>query len=147
MYVNRPDLLGAAHCAFPILDLKRLKVMGAPESWVEEFGDPDTTDWEKYLKAFSPYHNVDDSVKKHPPILFTTSSGDKRVHPGHARKMVNKLWDMSKGRKWPVYYYEEIQDDSSDAKEYAFAASLAYDFLYRTLHKNAQKERRKIGGK
>ncbi|CAJ1961029.1 unnamed protein product [Cylindrotheca closterium] len=147
VYVSRPDLFGAAHCAFPILDLKRFKELDGPESWVEEFGDPDKKDWEKFIKDFSPYHNIDDSVKKRPPILFTTSCGDKRVHPGHARKMVNKLWDLSKGRKWPAYYYEEMQNDSDDAKEYAFVASLAYDFLYRTLHKNAQKERKKAVAK
>jgi hypothetical protein len=54
--------------------------------------------------------------------------------------MVKKLWDLSKGRKWPAYYYEEMEDDGfDDAKQYAFTTALAYDFLYRTLHKNAQK--------
>lgn len=144
MYVNRPDLFGAAHCAFPILDMRRFKAMAGPESWIEEFGDPDRRDWEKWLKDFSPYHNIDDSVKRYPPILFTTSSRDQRVHPGHARKMVKKLWDLSKGRKWPAYYYEEMEDDGlDDAKQYAFATALAHDFLYRTLHKNVQRERRK----
>ena len=40
--------------------------------------------------GFSPYHNVEKSVK-YPRTLFTTSTRDDRVHPGHARKMVAKM--------------------------------------------------------
>jgi prolyl oligopeptidase len=141
MYVMRPDLFGAVHCAVPILDMKAYKSMAGAESWVEEFGDPDTEDWVNFLKKYSPYHNIDEAVKKYPAILFTTSSRDERVHPGHARKMVKKLWDMGKGKKWPAHYYEnmEISGGVEDAKHYAFVTALAYDFMFKTLSKNAEK--------
>jgi prolyl oligopeptidase len=141
-YVMRPDLFGAVHCAVPILDMKRYKAMSGAESWIQEFGDPDSGDWSKFLKKYSPYHNIDESVKKYPPILFTTSTRDQRVHPGHARKMTKKLWDLGKGKKWPTYYYENMESGSggaSDAKQYAFMTALAYDFMFKTLSKNAEK--------
>lgn len=143
MYINRPDLFGAVHCAFPLLDMKRYKALSSSDRWVEEFGDPDTDDWENFLKNFSPYHNINEEVKKYPPILFTTSSGDERAHPGHARKMVKKLWDLGKGKRWPAYYYENMEASSDDAKDFAFSTALAYDFLHRTLSKNADKDRKK----
>lgn len=145
-YVSRPDLFGAVHCIFPLLDMKRFKTMSSTASCIEEFGDPDTKDWEKFLKKFSPYHNIDETNKKQPPILFTACNTDQRAHPGHARKMVKKLWDLDKGKKWPAYYYE-ILDAASDSfgysKQYAFITSLGFDFLFKILSKNAEKERRK----
>ena len=147
VYISRPELFGAVHCAFPLLDMKRFKEMsGDVPSWIEEFGDPDSRDWSKFLKDYSPYHNINQSNKKYPPILFTACNTDQRAHPGHARKMVKKLWDLGKGKRWPTYYYEILDGGSGSAgysKQYAFITSLAYDFLWRTLSKNAEKERRK----
>lgn len=138
MYVMRPDLFGAVHCAVPILDMKGYKRMAGAESWIHEFGDPDTEDWFKFLKRFSPYHNIDEAVKKYPPILFTTKTKEERAHPGHARKMVKKIWECGKGKKWPAYYYENTES-GGDAKHYAFVTALAYDFLFKTLSKHAEK--------
>lgn len=139
MYLMRPDLFGAIHCASPILDLKRFKAMrGSDTLWVQEFGDPDSDDWDTYLKQYSPYHNINEAAEKYPPILFTTTSCDERVHPGHGRKMAKKLWDFGLGKKWPVYYYEHIEKNESfaaDSKHYAFVTALAYEFLFNTLTK------------
>lgn len=142
MYTMRPDLFGAIHCAVPLLDMKRYHMLLAGASWMAEYGDPDTDDWEKFLYKYSPYHNIDPNCEKYPPILFTTSTRDDRVHPAHARKMVKKLWDMGKGKDWPVYYYENIEGGhggAADAKQSAFMTSLAYDFMFDTLSKNAGK--------
>jgi prolyl oligopeptidase len=116
--------------------------MSGSENWVQEFGDPDTKDWDKFLKNYSPYHNINEGVKKYPPILFTTCSRDQRAHPGHTRKMVKKLWDLGRGKRWPAYFYETLEGGSDDAKQYAFTTALGYDFLYRTLSKNAGKAKR-----
>lgn len=138
MYLMRPDLFGAIHCASPILDLKRFKAMGGSEGvWVHEFGDPDSGDWDMFLKQYSPYHNINKAMKKYPPILFTTSSHDGSVHPGHGRKMAKKLWDLGLGKKWPTYFYENIESDSpgADAEQFAFVTALAFEFLFKTLTK------------
>jgi prolyl oligopeptidase len=55
--------------------------------------------------------------------------------------MVKKLWDLGEGKNWPIYYYENIEGGhggAADAKQSAFMTSLAYDFMFDTLTKNAQ---------
>jgi prolyl oligopeptidase len=108
MYVMRPDLFGAIHCAVPLLDMKRFHTLLAGASWMAEYGDPDK-DWDDFLYKYSPYQLIDESVESYPPMLVTTSTRDDRVHPGHARKMVKKLWDLGVGKDWPVFYYENIE--------------------------------------
>ena len=81
-----------------------------------EYGNPDK-DWDDFLYQYSPYHNIDPDRSSYPPILVTTSTRDDRVHPGHARKFVKKLWDMGKGKDWPVYYYENIEGEIFVHKE------------------------------
>lgn len=138
MFTMRPDLFAAIHCAVPLLDMKRYHTLLAGASWMAEYGNPDTDDWD-FLQKYSPYHNIDPKAS-YPPILVTTSTRDDRVHPAHARKFVKKLWDTN--AEWPVYYYENIEGGhggAADAKQSAFMTSLAYDFMYATLTKNAEK--------
>ena len=138
-YLTRPDLFGAVHCALPILDLKRLKKMGGGNSWADELGDPDTQDWDVFMKRYSPYHNIDDSNKKYPPILLTGDSKHPQINPGHARKMTKMLWEKGQGKKWPTYYYENVDYESMDPKNHAFVTTLAYEFLFKTVSKGSDK--------
>ena len=141
MYVMRPDLWGAIHCAVPLLDMKRFHTLLAGASWMAEYGNPDK-DWDDFLYKYSPYHNIDADRSEYPPILVTTSTRDDRVHPGHARKFVKRLWDMGEGKDWPVHYYENIEGGhggAADAKQSAFMTSLAFDFMFKTLSENAEK--------
>ncbi|KAL3915839.1 MAG: hypothetical protein SGILL_005456 [Bacillariaceae sp.] len=133
-YLSKPDLFGVVHCASPLLDLRRLQAMECPHSWLLELGDPATEDWNKFMKRLSPLHVIDESVNKYPPALFTTAEEGAVVHPGHARKMVKKLWDKGLGKKWPAFYYETPTLASTE-EQYAFATTLAYDFLFKKVTK------------
>lgn len=138
MYTMRPDLFGAIHAAVPLFDMKRYHLLLAGASWMAEYGNPDSKDWEDFLKSISPYHNVRPDVS-YPPLLVTTSTRDDRVHPAHARKLVKKLRDLNSNL--PVHYYENIEGGhggAADAKQSAFLTSLAYDFMFATLTKNAE---------
>jgi len=67
-----------------------------------------------------------------PPALFTTSTRDDRVHPGHARKMMAKLL----ADEQPVLFYENIEGGhggAADNKQAAHVAALAYTFLWQRL--------------
>ena len=80
---------------------------------------------------YSPYHNVKNGVK-YPKVLFTTSTRDDRVHPGHARKMMARM--LQQGHD--VLYYENIEGGhggAADNKQAAFMSALAYSFLWQTL--------------
>lgn len=83
MYTTYPQLFGALICDRPILDLEKYTSWAVGSSWISEYGDPATDDWE-YLSTYSPYHNV--TAQPSPPILILAATGDDRTHPAHARK-------------------------------------------------------------
>ena len=130
MLTQYPELFGAVVVQVPLLDMKRYSHLLAGASWMAEYGNPDTADWE-FIKTFSPYH-LFDANKQYPPVLFTTSTRDDRVHPGHARKMAAKMIDAGKD----VTYYENVEGGHGGAANNAQAAhmqALAYSFLWQRL--------------
>ncbi|MCB9676095.1 MAG: S9 family peptidase [Alphaproteobacteria bacterium] len=131
MYTLYPEHWGAVVCQVPLLDMKRYTKLLAGASWAGEYGDPDDPEQWKFIQTFSPYHNIDAS-KDYPPILFTTSTRDDRVHPGHARKMANALLEAGKD----VLYYENIEGGHGGAannEQSAFMRAISYRFLWDTL--------------
>ena len=132
MLTQYPELFGAIVVQVPLLDMKRYSHLLAGASWMAEYGDPDTADWE-FIKSFSPYHLFDET-KTYPPVLFATSTKDDRVHPGHARKMMAKMLAAGKD----VRYYENIEGGHGGAANNAQSAhmgALAYTFLWQQLSK------------
>ena len=132
MLTQYPELFGAVVVQVPLLDMKRYSHLLAGASWMAEYGNPDTADWE-FIKTFSPYH-LFDAKKEYPPTLFMTSTRDDRVHPGHARKMAAKMLEAGKD----VRYYENIEGGHGGAANNAQAAhmsALAYTFLWQQLAK------------
>ena len=130
MTVLYPELFGAVVCQVPLLDMKRYNKLLAGASWMAEYGNPDTDDWE-FIQHFSPYQNVKAGVH-YPPVLFTTSTRDDRVHPGHARKMFARM--QAQGHD--VSYYENIEGGhggAADNAQRAHMQALAYAFLRQRL--------------
>ncbi|MFC5570247.1 prolyl oligopeptidase family protein [Lysobacter yangpyeongensis] len=130
MLTQYPDLFGAVVVQVPLLDMKRYSHLLAGASWMAEYGDPDTTDWE-FIRTFSPYH-LFDPAKRYPPVIFMTSTKDDRVHPGHARKMAAKMLEAGKD----VTYYENIEGGhggSANNAQAAHMSALAYTFLWEKL--------------
>ena len=128
-----PNLFEAAVCQVPLLDMRRYNKLLAGASWMAEYGNPDIPEQWSYIQKFSPYQNVKED-KKYPKVLFTTSTRDDRVHPGHARKMMAKM--ESQGH--PVWYYENIEGGHGGAannRQSAFMQALAYTFLKQELMK------------
>ena len=129
--MQRPELFGAVVCQVPLLDMKRYSKLLAGASWMAEYGDPDTDDWDNFMSSWSPYQNVDPDAD-YPKALFYTSTRDDRVHPGHARKMVAKLTDLDK----PVYYYENTEGGhgmASNPSQRAYMWALTYAYLWKML--------------
>jgi prolyl oligopeptidase len=131
MLTQRPDLFGAIVCEQPLLDMKRYHKLLAGSSWMAEYGDPDNAEDWAALAKFSPYQNVKSGVK-YPRTLFTSSTRDDRVHPGHARKMVARLDEVGAD----ILYYENIEGGhagAADNKQAAYMQTLAYAFFYKQL--------------
>jgi prolyl oligopeptidase len=127
MLTQRPELFGAVVSKVPLTDMQRYHKLLAGASWMSEYGDPDdAADWAA-LSKFSPFHNVKKGAA-YPPMFFTTSTRDDRVHPGHARKMVAKLEALGHA---PLYY-ENIEGGhggAADIKQKAYVDALVYTFL------------------
>ena len=87
---QRPELFSGAVCAVPLLDMLRYDQFLMAKYWVPEYGDPGNAAHFKWLREYSPYHNITEGVR-YPAILFTAGENDSRVHPLHARKMAAKL--------------------------------------------------------
>src|SRR4029077_4523058 len=131
MLTQYPQLFGAIVCKVPLLDMQRYHKLLAGASWMAEYGNPDDPQQWEYISTFSPYHNVRQDVK-YPRTLFTTSTRDDRVHPGHARKMVAKM----KAQGHAVLYSEHIEGGhggAADKPQLAFMSALAYRFLWNQL--------------
>ena len=130
-FTRRPELFGAVICQVPLLDMKRYNKLLAGASWMAEYGNPDVSEDWAFIRNYSPYHNVKKD-KRYPRVLFTTSTRDDRVHPGHARKMVARM--TAQGH--PVYYYENTEGGhagAANAKQRAFGAALAWVYLLEEL--------------
>ncbi|MGY0618201.1 prolyl oligopeptidase family serine peptidase [Lysobacter sp. A378] len=131
MLTQYPELFGAIVVQVPLLDMKRYHKLLAGASWMAEYGDPDKSEEWAFIKTFSPYH-LFDADKDYPPTLFTTSTRDDRVHPGHARKMMARMLAADKD----VRYYENIEGGhggSANNKQAAHMSALAYTFLWNQL--------------
>ncbi|QDQ28613.1 S9 family peptidase [Chitinimonas arctica] len=132
MMTERPDLFGAVVCQVPLLDMQRYSKLLAGASWMGEFGNPDKPAEWAFIRKYSPYHNLKKGGQ-YPNILFTTSTRDDRVHPGHARKMMAKMQAMGIKNTW---YYENTEGGhagAADNKQKADMTALEYSFLWKML--------------
>ena len=133
MYTQRPDLWGAVVCQVPLLDMLRYHRLLAGASWMGEYGNPDIPAERAFIEAYSPYQNIS-REKKHPRILFVTSTHDDRVHPGHARKMAARIEEFGHD----FLYWENTEGGHGGAAnntERAQLFALGYTFLWQELTK------------
>ncbi|MHB1272947.1 MAG: prolyl oligopeptidase family serine peptidase [Rhodanobacter sp.] len=131
MLTTYPQLFGAISCEVPLLDMKRYTHLSAGASWIAEYGNPDSSDW-NFIKTFSPYRNVSKDGH-YPPVLFYTTTSDDRVGPVQARKMAAKMQAMGHANVW---FYENLEGGhgaGADNRQAALMHALAYDFLWDQL--------------
>ncbi|WP_298634947.1 prolyl oligopeptidase family serine peptidase [uncultured Umboniibacter sp.] len=128
--VRHPELYSAVISGVPLLDMQRYHLLLAGASWMGEYGDPDSEDW-NFIGAYSPYQNVRADVA-YPPVFFYTSTRDDRVHPAHARKMAARM--IEQGHE--VYYYENLEGGHGGSvtnEQLAHRLALSYRFLLNAL--------------
>jgi prolyl oligopeptidase len=130
--LQRPELFRAVVCQVPLLDMRRYHQLLAGASWMGEYGDPDDPAQWDWISKYSPYQNVPDAGTRLPAVLFTTSTRDDRVHPGHARKMAARLAE----RGHDAWLYENIEGGHGGAADNAQRAdmlALEFAFLWQEL--------------
>ena len=129
--LQRPELFAAVVCQVPLLDMRRYHKLLAGASWMAEYGDPDQPAEWAWISAYSPYQNVLPGVTL-PKVLFTTSTRDDRVLPGHARKMAARMTELGHA---PLYF-ENIEGGhagSADNRQKADMMALEFSFLWQQL--------------
>ncbi len=131
LITRHPERYGAAVIGVPLLDMSRYHKLLAGASWVDEYGDPDDPEMWRYIKSYSPYHNLKAGID-YPATLFFTSTRDDRVHPGHARKMAARMESLGQ----QIEYYENTEGGhggSSTSEQLARRLALVYAHLWRHL--------------
>jgi prolyl oligopeptidase len=110
--------------------MKRYSHLLAGASWMAEYGDPDTSDWD-YIRTFSPYQ-LFDAGRTYPPTFIWTTTRDDRVHPGHARKMAARMREQGHD----VLYWENTEGGHAGAannEQTATMWAMTYAFLLSQL--------------
>ena len=129
--LQRPELFGAVVCQVPLLDMRRYHKLLAGASWMAEYGNPDLPAEWAWISRYSPYQNVR-AGQALPKVLFTTSTRDDRVHPGHARKMAARMAEQGHA---PLYQ-ENIEGGhagAADNRQKADMMALEFAFLWQQL--------------
>ena len=94
LLTQRPELFRAVVIQVPLLDMLRYHLFLIARLWIPEYGSADDPEQFRWLRAYSPYHNVRDGVA-YPAVLLATAESDTRVDPMHARKMTARLQEAT----------------------------------------------------
>lgn len=136
--LQRPELFAAVVCQVPLLDMRRYHRLLAGASWMAEYGDPDDPRQWSWIGRYSPYQKLQSLQpgQNLPAVLFTTSTRDDRVHPGHARKMAARM--LALGHR-PLYWEntEGGHGGAADNAQRARMRALELSFLWRSLSPRA----------
>ena len=84
---QRPELFGAALPEVGVMDMLRFQKFTIGWAWTSDYGSSDNPDQFKFLRAYSPLHNIKPGTC-YPPTLAFTADHDDRVVPGHTFKFV-----------------------------------------------------------
>jgi prolyl oligopeptidase len=87
---QRPDLFAAAVANAGHYDMLRYHRFTAGAGWISEYGSPDDPAAFRYLRAYSPLHNVRAGAC-YPATLLLAADHDDRVVPSHSYKFAAAL--------------------------------------------------------
>jgi prolyl oligopeptidase len=112
---QRPDLVNAVLCRYPLIDMIRYHKFLVAGFWVPEYGNAEEADDFRWIYDYSPYHHVKHGTA-YPATLFITGDADTRVAPLHARKMT-ALLQASNGGDEPILLRYHTAGGHSSAGE------------------------------
>lgn len=87
---QRPDLFAAAVANAGHYDMLRYHKFTVGSGWIPEYGSPDDPAAFRYLRAYSPLHNVRPTAC-YPAVLLLAADHDDTVVPSHAYKFAAAL--------------------------------------------------------
>lgn len=94
---QRPELAKVALPAVGVLDMLRYHTFTAGAGWAYDYGTSEQSEeMYKYIKGYSPVHNVKPGVE-YPATMITTADHDDRVVPAHSFKFAAVLQEFQEG--------------------------------------------------
>lgn len=94
---QRPDLARVAFPAVGVMDMLRYHKFTAGAGWASDYGtSEDSEEMFRYLKGYSPVHNLQEGVA-YPATMVTTADHDDRVVPAHSFKFAARLQEVHQG--------------------------------------------------
>ena len=87
---QHPELFGAAVAEVGVMDMLRFHRFTIGWGWTSDYGSADDPEQYRWLRSYSPLHNIRAGVA-YPPTLVTTGDHDDRVVPGHSFKFAAAL--------------------------------------------------------
>lgn len=97
---QRPELFGACLAYVGVLDMLRFHKFTIGRAWVSDYGSPEDPEQYRWLRAYSPLHNLKQG-RAYPATLLLTGDHDDRVVPGHSFKFAAAL-QAAQGGDAPV---------------------------------------------
>ncbi len=89
---QRPELYTVALPAVGVMDMLRYHKFTIGWNWASDYGtSEDSEEMFRYLLAYSPIHNIQNTGTPYPAIMVTTADHDDRVVPAHSFKYAATL--------------------------------------------------------
>jgi len=134
---QRPELFGAALPAVGVMDMLRFQRFSINWTLAAEYGSSDNPEQFRYLRAYSPLHNLRPGTK-YPPTLITAGDHDDRLPPIHSYKFAATLQHDQAGDA-PVLIRIDTRTGHGMGRPVTKEIDLAADslaFIHRSLGMN-----------
>jgi prolyl oligopeptidase len=87
---QHPELFGACLAYVGVMDMLRFPNFTVGRAWIADLGDPEDPEQYRWVRAYSPLHNLRPGTR-YPATLLLTGDHDDRVVPGHSFKFAAAL--------------------------------------------------------
>ncbi|MFN2636420.1 MAG: prolyl oligopeptidase family protein [Gemmatimonadaceae bacterium] len=132
---QRPELFGATLPEVGVMDMLRFQKFTIGWAWTSDYGSSDDPEQFKFLRAYSPLHNIKPGTC-YPPTMAATADHDDRVVPGHTFKFIATM-QAAQGCANPILVRIETKAGHGAGKptnKQIDEAADRFAFLVRTLH-------------